>query len=50
MTDENGEPPSEEVISWILATLPMEAMVGLNMGNSRVKHGIKVRIKILWWG
>ena len=29
MTDENGEPLSEEVISWILATLPMGAMVGL---------------------
>merc|ERR1712227_401719 len=28
MTDENGEPLSEEVISWILATLPMGAMLG----------------------
>ena len=50
MTDENGEPPSEEVIFWILATLSLGAMVGLNMGYSRFKHGVMVWIKMLWWG
>ena len=40
MTDENGEPLSEEVISWILATLPVGAMVGLNKEYGWVKYAL----------